>query len=203
MDQFFSSLPKPVLAIGAILIGFIVIVLSDRPRTVCNTQLDVVKESQQDFLFFRHGAGNSTKPAEIGELVSRCKGDNSPGGCFELFQKLKRLQADLVNVPNECAEDAMGVGQLKGGLLQGMSLMAQVAWGEKGPTSFLKRNGWLDASDVALFCDLKKSAIRMLGQDAFQAWRDSAIAALPGSDVMEGDQAYQRSLYSAPCSEYR
>lgn len=203
MEQFFSSLPKPVLAIGAILIGFAFIILNDRPRTVCDTQLDVVKESQQEFLFFQRGAGGATQPAQVMGLISRCKEDNSPGGCFELFQKLKRMQADLVNIPNECAEDAMNIGQLKGGLLQGMNLMAKVAWGEKGPTSFMKRNGWLDASDVALFCDLKKSAIRMMGQEAFEAWRDSAIAALPGSDVLEGDQPYQRSLYSAPCSEYR
>jgi hypothetical protein len=203
MDQFFASIPKPLLALGAIVIGFVVIVLSDPPRTVCDEQLELVRESQRDFLISRKGAGNSTKPALIGELFSRCKADNSPGGCFELFQRLKKMQADFVSIPGNCSETAVADGNLKGGLLGSIKLMAQIAWGEAGPTSTLKRNGWLDASDIALFCDLKKTATRLMGPAEFEAWRNGVVAGLPGADVLEGDQAFQRSLFATPCSEYR
>ena len=203
MDRWFASLPKPLLALGVIIIGFVVIVLSDPPRTICDSQLEVYRESQQDFLFFRRGAGNSTKPALMGELIFRCRGDNSPGGCFELFQRLKKMQADLVTIPGHCSADAMEDANISGGLLQGVRLMAQIAWGEAGPTSSMRRNGWLDASDVALFCDLKKSAVRLMGSEEFNAWRDGLIAGFPGADLLEGDQVYQRSLFATPCNDYR
>lgn len=203
MDQFFASLPKPVLALGVILIGFALIVFNDPPRTVCDGQLELIRESQEEFLYFRRGAGGATKPALITELITRCKGDNSPGGCFELFQRLKKMQADLLNIPSSCSEDAMSDGNIKSGLLGSLKLMSQIAWGENAPTSVLKRNGWLDASDLALYCDLKKSAVRFLGQETFEEWRNGVISGLPGADLLEGDQPYQRSIFATPCSEYR
>lgn len=203
MDRFFASIPKPLLALGAIVIGFVVIVLSDPPKTVCDGQLELVRESQGDFLYFRKGAGSATKPALIGELITRCKADNSPGGCFELFQRLKKMQADLVSIPGNCSETALADGNIKGGLLGSIKLMSLIAWGEKGPTSILKRSGWLDASDVALFCDLKKTATRMMGPTEFENWRNGVVAGLPGADLLEGDQPFQRSLFATPCNEYR
>ncbi|MES2964928.1 MAG: hypothetical protein V4760_13640, partial [Bdellovibrionota bacterium] len=119
------------------------------------------------------------------------------------FQRLKKMQADLVNVPGHCSEDAMADAKISGGLLQSLKLMGQIAWGENGPTSILKRSGWLDASDVALFCDLKKSAIRLMGKLEFETWRDSVVATYPGADLLEGDQAYQRSLFATSCNDYR
>jgi hypothetical protein len=203
LDQFLASIPKPLLVVGAIIIGFVLIVANDPPRTVCDGQIDVIRESQEEFLFFRRGAGGATKPALISELFARCRADNSPGGCFELFQRLKKMQADLVVIPGDCSEDAMNVSNIKGGLFGSLQLMAQIAWGESGPSSVLKRNGWLDASDVALFCDLKKSGLRFMGKESFDVWRDSVVSQLPGADLLEGDQPYQRSLFAAPCSEYR
>lgn len=202
MDQFFASLPKTVLALGAIIVGFLLIVLNDPPHTVCDTQLEIFKESQKIFLFERSNKGIKTPP-EIKEKFAICQRENSPGGCFELFEKLKKLHVDLRNIPAECSEAVGSLGEVRKWLFSSLELMAQIAWGSKAPSSYTQRHSWYDASDVALFCDLKAQAVKIYGNATFEKFRESVIQTFPGASGMARDQVWQRTIFATQCDNYR
>lgn len=202
MDQFLSTLPKSVIAFGAILIGFVFIVLNDPPKTVCDSQLELFREAQKSFLYPQKGSGLE-RPALIKELVEVCQHDNSPGGCFELFVRLKKLAVDLNNIPRQCSEKASAEPEISRWLWRSLKLMAQMAWGERAPASYSDKHGWFDGSDVALYCDLKKNAERLFGQEAFASWREGVIHELPQSDRLTREQLWSKTLFSTPCDSFR
>ena len=203
MDRWIASIPKPLFALIVIIVGFVVIVLNDPPRTVCDAQLDALNDTQREFLYSRSGAGRTTKAPLVVELYDLCESNNSPGGCFELFQRLKKLELDLANVSVNCADELEKDSQIKGWLLKNLKLMVRIGWGDQPPAPNGKRPSWFDASDLALFCDMKKTALRLLQEEKFDEWRDGVVTALPGADHLEIDQARGRSLFATPCEFYR
>lgn len=203
MGAFFSSLPKPVIAILIIAFGFVVIVLNDPPKTVCDAQIELFKQQQQEFLYARTGAGGAAQPALIRELVALCQSGNSPGGCFEFFVRLKKMNQDLDGIPGQCADAAAGDETLKSWTLGSLRLMSQIAWGDRGPTSYVRRNGWFDTSDISVFCDLRRHANRFYGFESMKAWEASVVSQLPEAEKLEGETAFQNSLFGVTCSGYR
>ena len=47
-----------------------------------------------------------------------CKGEASPGSCFEFFEGLKRLNRDLKNIPEHCSEVAGGRQKSENGFMK-------------------------------------------------------------------------------------
>jgi len=202
MNQLLASLPKTVVALGAIALGFLLIVLFDPPRTVCDSQMELFREAQKTFLY-PSSQRNIQKPPLIKELHAICQHDNSPGGCFELFQSLKKLSVDLDNIPRQCSEKAAGEAEIQQWLPKSLKLMVQIAWGEKSPLTYAQRHAWFDASDVALYCDLRKNAIRIFGESWFAQWRESIMKELPQADRMPREQLWQKSIFSTACDAFR
>ena len=202
MDQFLLSLPKPVLALAAIAIGFFLIVYFNPPQTVCDSQMLLFREAEATFLYGSSPHGISHPPA-IKEMFDQCQASNDPGGCFALLNGLKKMSIDLRNIPHQCAETAAGEGEIKNWLLKSLELMTQIAWGEKAPISFTDKHAWFDSSDIALFCSLKENASRILSEEFMYDWRRSIIHQLPQADKMEGDEAWRKSLFSTACDNYR
>ncbi len=200
MDQFINSLPRTVIAIGAIIIGFFLMRLNDPPVTVCDLQMNLFRESQKKFLY---SASDLGKPSMAKEAYEICKGDNSPGGCFEYFENLKKLTVDLTNIPEQCAAKAAEEPQIQTWVQRSLKLMVQMAWGERAPASYVQKNGWFDASDISLFCDLKRSAIRIFGNDVYSQWREEILMSVPDYEKIGREQAWQKSLVSTPCDHYR
>jgi hypothetical protein len=202
MDQFLASLPKPVLAIGAIVIGFFLIRIYDPPRTVCDVQMELFREAQKSFLY-KESKSPLAKPSRVNELYDLCLSEAGPGSCFELFEGLKKFTADLRNMPDECATRAGREAEVKTSLTNAMNLMVRMAWGDRMPAAHSLKNGWFDASELVLFCNMKKSWIRLYGNDAYSTWREDLIGALPQADKLAREQVWQRSLLSTPCDAYR
>jgi hypothetical protein len=65
------------------------------------------------------------------------------------------------------------------------------------------KHSWFDASDVALFCDLKNSAIRMYGNEEFTAWREARMAEFPSADRLTRKDVWEKSIFSTSCDSYR
>ena len=192
-----------VVAIGAILIGFALMVMYDPPRTVCDAQLEIFRDSQKSFLYVRSTDGPITAPSRIHELYDLCKGDNSPGGCFEYFEGLKKFAVDLGNIPNECAEKAGAESEINTWLKKSMKLMAEIAWGERAPASYTDKHAWFDSSEVVLFCELKKSANRIYGIEVMDKWREELFTQLPEAEKLNREQIWQKSIMSTSCDAYR
>jgi len=200
LDQILNSMPKTVLAILAIIIGFFVIVQSDPPRTVCGSQLELFQQQQKEFLY--GGTQNSKQPL-ANKYYSVCKESNSPGGCFEFFLRLKKLNQDLESVPSQCSEEFAQEDTLKSWIMKSMKLMTDISWGDRGPASVTRKNAWFDASDLSMFCDLKKHATRIYGVEVLDQWRESTLSSLPEAEKLDHESLYQKSLISTPCEAYR
>jgi hypothetical protein len=84
-----------------------------------------------------------------------------------------------------------------------MKLMVQMAWGERPPVSYTQKNGWFDASDLHLFCDLKRVAIRFYGAEQFSQWQEGLLQSMPNAEKLTREQVWPRSLLSTPCDSFR
>lgn len=200
MSQFLNTLPKTLVAIGAIVLGFILIWINDPPKTVCDAQMALFRESQKSFLY---SATEFGKPSLAKEAYEICKADNSPGGCFQFFERLKRLNTDIGDIPEQCSETAAKDEKIGLWLQRSLVLMTQMAWGERTPASYTQKNGWFDGSDIALFCGLKRSSIQIFGDEVYAQWRESMLTSLPDYEKVGREQAWAKSLVSTPCDYYR
>ncbi len=197
MDEFLRRAPRTVLALAAIVIGYIVIIGFNPPRTVCDEQLDVFRESQAAFM---NPSGKKVAKSAAAEMFDLCKSDNGPGGCFDFFINIRTMVDGLERIPKNCAETVAADDLIKNWLLRALSLMTQIAWGDPSQAAYVSRkHSWLDAADFRIFCRMKTLAVRYYGEDGFQQFRESVLATLPGADKMSRDQKWSRSIFSSPC----
>ncbi len=202
MEQLLASLPARVIAIGAIIIGLILILINDPPRTICDTQLEVFKEAQQRFLFKSETNGISRTP-DIEKQLETCRGSAGPGGCFELFEKLKRLLADLENVPKQCSKAASGFAEVRRAIYESARVMTLMAWGDRAPVAYTQRYGWFDSSDIALFCRIKHQAVILYGKEQWEQFRGAVARELPQANTLNPEQIWQRSIFSTSCQGFK
>jgi hypothetical protein len=202
MEQLLASLPARVIAIGAIIIGLILILINDPPKTICDTQLEVFKEAQQRFLFKSQINGIS-RTAAVEKQLETCRGSAGPGGCFELFEMLKRMLADLENVPRQCSAAAGELSEVRRALYESARVMALMAWGDRAPVAYTQRYGWFDSADIALFCRIKHQATSLYGKEEWEQFRNSVSRELPQANTLTPEQVWQRSIFSTSCQGFK
>jgi hypothetical protein len=202
LDNLLRSLPKGVLAVLAILLGSVLILFNDPPRTVCDVQLELFKTSEQNFLFDSE-KNNVSRPADIKEFLQTCRNSNTPGGCNELFSGLKRLTEDLHDIPSSCAETAGQVAEIKKWVWEGLRIFVQIGWGEKPPGSYVEKMSWLNSADMAVFCNLKMRVIEMYGQDKFAEFQEALMRELPQADKLTREQVWELSILSSRCEAFQ
>jgi hypothetical protein len=203
MDRFIASLPKTLLALIVLGIGYALIIYSDPPKTPCDEHLMSFRRSQREFLYGRPSSSEEALPPAVKRLYEKCLTDNSPGGCYEYFERLRKFSIDLRELPKQCAEAVANERQVQGWLFKSMKLMAQIAWGDRGPSSISHKYSWFDSSEVSLFCALKKNAVTNFGQEAVDEWGRATVSELPGTEGIAADLVFQKSLLSASCEGYR
>lgn len=203
LDQLLASLPKTFIAIVVMVIGLLLIRQYDPPRTICDAQMELFRESQKKFLYPEPGSGMIKKSALVKTLFEHCKQNNSPGGCFEFFELLKKMSVDLSAVPEQCSEAVGEEEPIKKWLKESLKLMVLMAWGSKAPASYNLKRGWYDASELTLFCGLRRHVIRIYGQDDFAKWQEAILSSVPDADKLDRNQVWQRNLLSTPCDLYR
>lgn len=216
-----NQIPRPLFVFGVLALGIAAFFFIQEPHSVCTSQLPVFKESQAGLIFPRPGK-TSERPAIYPRLVENCKIGNSPGACYELFNLLRKLTRDLHASPNECLLPFGEVPQVKKALREGTLLMIQLAWGDRPPEKGLAKFGWLEASDLSLFCQLKDTMLKIYGEEAWESFRLASHAQLPGeaqiiqdgvcancatikkaSEVLSAEEIWLRSLYSLRCEQFR
>lgn len=216
-----DRIPRPILVFGALTLGVALLFLLREPHTVCMSQLEILKEAQAGGIFPRQ-TEKSRQPAMFPRLVDNCKIGNSPGACYELFSLLKKLVRDLNGSPQECLAPFGEIKEVKQAITQGAQLIVQLAWGEKPPEPGLGRLGWLEAPDLALFCQLKTTFFRLYGSEEWESFRLATPAKLPGeaqiidggvcvncnylkkaSEVFSPEEVWVRSLFSLRCDQYQ
>ena len=202
MDEIIGRFPPKLVAFFALLIGLVFIILNDPPKTACSAQVDLFRESQRRYIFASKIKGLTRTP-DIEKDLESCRHGNGPGACFDLFDALKRMAEDIENIPRSCAGTAAAIPELKYAVFAPLKLMVQAAWGDAPPQSIAQKNGWLDASDIALYCRLKEHAIGLFGADAWAKFRIEVLKGLRGASLLGAEPVWQRSLLSTPCENYR
>jgi hypothetical protein len=202
VDEFFSKAPKIFIAIISIVAGLGLIVAIDPPATICQAQIEIFSRTQKSFLYESKEKG-IVRPALIKVLLKECQDGASPGSCFEFFDHLRKLSIDLENIPRNCSEAVGDESGVKNWLKKSLKVIVQLAWGERAPESQIQRNGWLDNSDIALYCSLRARIIQIYGNGNFIEWRDGVLSSLPNAMDLGVEDRWQRSLFSIPCDSFR
>lgn len=218
-----AGFPRPLVVAVIFILGIAAFFVFNPPRRLCQSQVEMFQQLQKGKVFPGQGKVLARSPKVIQEIET-CKLGNSPGACFELFSTLRKLTRDLRGLPNECSEDLQELGTVRASLQEGMTLLAQISWGEAPPDKGVGgvRQGWLEASDIALFCGLKDAFVRIYGKEAFDQFRLSVYSKLPGEEavfeegvcknceyrkmapaVLSIEEMWGRSLFSVRCELYR
>jgi hypothetical protein len=201
LDQFFKSLSKTTLAALAIGGGIFLIILMDPPHTLCDAQMDVFKKNQQGFLYV-NPKNKSEKTTRAEKFLNQCKLSNNPGGCYEYFVQMRGLLRDAQTVPEECTSTLAGQRAFREAIYEATTLLVQVAWGEKPPTSYFEKFGWLNAADISLFCNLKSTFNLMYGKSEWEQFQEKLMASYPGVETLDRKATWEMSLLSVNCAEY-
>ncbi|KYG64408.1 hypothetical protein AZI85_03025 [Bdellovibrio bacteriovorus] len=220
MEKFINSLPKPVLAFLAILIGIGVFMLISPPHTVCDSQQTTFQELQKGNIFPTEIKKNKIPPTIV-RAKEACQLGNSAGSCYEYFMVLKNVADGIGKASSECTGQLFNVTEVRSAMNDGIELMARLAWGIKPPEPGIERFGWMQEADIAIFCRLKNIYIRANGEEAWVNLRKNIYGKLPGEEVppptdptqvaveprkatmmLNEQDIFNRSLFSVRCEAF-
>ena len=202
MIEWFKSLPKTIFVMIVIGAGILFIVISDPPRTVCDSQIEAFKKTTDSLLGLNKIKNPNRKETRLQRLIETCKSTNSPGGCYELFASIKQTTKDIRTVSPECYGKLSSDAGVKEVIWQSLELMVKIAWGTKPPEAVSLKSGWLDPSDLNLFCELKKAAIDLYSLERWNAFMEPYFQSLPGATALGRAETWQRMLFSTNCGAY-
>ncbi len=224
MEDFIKSIPPPLLAILVLIGAVVFFMLANPPHTICDTELEVLQESQKGNIFPRVVSVknvNQNIPAQISRAKEACQLGNSAGSCYEYFQALKGLAVDIGKASTECTPLMFEIPEVKRALTDGVELMVRLAWGNQPPEPGYARFNWLQETEIAIFCRIKNIYIRGVSDEAWVALRRSIYGKLPGEvlvqksdpgqitsearkapQMMGEQQIWERSLFSVRCESY-
>lgn len=213
-----DKIPKPIVVAVVLILGVALFFLLKAPHSVCLNQLDNFKETQSGFLFPKI-VKKSVRPAIFSRLIEACKIGNSPGACFELFAALRKMNRDLNVGSKECLATFGEVAEVREALTKGLELFTMLAWGSKPPELGVEKFGWMEPQDLALFCQMKFSYLKIFGEEELTKLRNLIYAKIPGEaelkdgggicvncesrksaiEVFSAEEVWARSLFSFRC----
>lgn len=202
--------------------GVLILFLFQRPHSVCDSQIEIFKESQRGQIYPQEIKGGQSRLGPYSRYIGGCRSGNSAGACYDLFMLLKRLLRDFDLVPRQCLVEMAEVENVKAILSENIELLVLLAWGQEPPEpNSSKRFGWLEAPDFSLFCNLKRKYISIFGEEAFDSLRLAIQNKLPGEvtvfregicvncedpraavETLGAEQTWLRSIFSLRCEQY-
>ena len=201
MPSWLSGYSKNTIAFIALSLGLAGLIISQPPHTLCDSQIDQIRETQKHFLY-PDPKSKVVKTTPYQAQRDRCKMTNDPGGCYELFQGVRKLAEDLNTFTVECSAAPASIPEVKTALWETAELMVRLAWGDKPPLTFSSKLGWLDVADVSLFCRLKARLTLVFGEESWNALREKLMVDLPGAKALTRNQVWELILFSENCSRY-
>lgn len=220
MENFFNSLPKPLLALLVLVGALVFFMLNDPPKTICDVQKDNMTEDLKGKVF-PIIVKKKTIPPILDRAQQDCQDGNSTGSCLEYFEILRTIAKGIHNSSSDCREDVLSMDGVKPALTTGVILMAKMAWGSHPPEPDASRFGWFQESELKLFCELRDAYTAALGDEAWGQLRQSIYNNLPGEapknvktanvtdqvpravTTLSDKDMWTRSLFSLRCENYR
>ena len=182
--------------------GAIMLMLfSDPPHNLCDTQIEHFKEIQKGILY-PDGSDFHQIKSRLQRHKQICETDNSPGSCYEYFSLLKTLLKDFSVLSLECKNKIFSSSKVKKTLQEALTLMTALAWRPELLSGRLSKLHWFKSPDMSLYCDIKTKYTLEYGQGAYRNLENQIVAYLP-SKSKNKEQIYKWSLLSESCAKYR
>ncbi len=214
MENFLNQIPKPLLALFAVVGVTFFIYFSQPPRTICDTERETFEESLKGELYpERVSKKQGVRPAEISKARDYCKLGNSSGGCYEYFNLLRQIVRSMDLLSPECTNVLAEASQVQSALKEGLSLMVQLAWGDQPPAD--QNQNWFRSADYAVFCKVREQLKKIMVEDELADFYNAIFSGLPGpkpkdefspkikaAQTMPSNEIYKKSILSLRCESY-
>lgn len=230
INQIIQKIPRPLLVLGAIVLGLIFFVISDPLRDECEVQNTLFRKRMLGLTIpVTIKKFNKKQFPQLEYWKERCKEGNSIGSCNDYFSGLRTVIQELRVVKDKCQiKFSQENEQFSFIISEGLQIMALVAWGDKPPGGPGERLGWLTNTHLQTFCYLKRTFILISDEETYEAlkakvyreypdnWPESVAAedrvddkrprafktqANPNGSF-RADEIYPRSLFSVRCDLY-
>lgn len=204
MDKFLSQIPKNLLAVVAVVGGILFIVISDPPKSICDSQIQRFQKMQLNFLYRdeKNPKAKKVVTKKYKYLYDQCLTSGDPGGCYEYFNQLRIFLHDLEAFGEECKAAPAKIDEVNKILWPAWKLMVQIAWGEKPPQAYNAKFNWLDPADLNLFCRLKFRIQQVYGDSSYQQTLREFAPTLPGAKELTFNQIWDMAIFSENCARY-
>ena len=199
MLQKILDLPKLLLGTFAVLATMVFLYFNDPPKTLCDVQMEAVNKSLSVGFFSKKGPIKFQQG--VMDAFNFCMEANSPGGCYDIFERLRFFEKQVRTIPSSCGGHKSVEKMLKA-LEKGIKLIVQIGWGEAPPETLFEKRAWMTNADLGLFCRMKREHIRLFGKKRWMAFREHVMAGLPEAQTMSRKQRWEKSLFSFPCKGY-
>ena len=188
--------PKLLLGFVVLLITLIVLLVRDPPTSICDIQMQQINAQLARGFFENKKQGSFG--AGVMQAFDFCVQTNSPGACFDIFSRLKIYEKTIRSLPQQCGGHPSALSVRKA-LQKALKLFVRIAWGASGPESRYKKEAWLEADDLGLFCRMKRQYSRLYGRETWKAFAWSLIPRLPEAKKMTKKDMWEKSLFSYQC----
>jgi len=230
INQIIQKIPRPLLVLGAIVLGLIIFVVSDPLRDECEVQNALFRKRMLGLTIpVTIKKFNKMQFPQLEYWKDRCKEGNSIGSCNDYFTGLRTVIQELRVVNDKCQiKFSQENEQFSFIISEGLQIMALVAWGDKPPGGPGERLGWLTNTHLQTFCYLKRTFILISDEETYEAlkskvyreypdnWQESVAAEDRVDDKrprafktqsnpngsFRADEIYPRSLFSVRCDLY-
>jgi hypothetical protein len=197
MKKIFDSIPKFLLGPIAVIIGIFYFVQQDPPKTICDIQFEIFKKETEKYIFGYKEKKISISPG-IKRDIESCEGTNSPGGCYDLFEGLKKILKPSRSIPSECRDRIGELDPFKKWLDRSLFDFSQISWNN----STVVRMGlfnWFEQDDIILFCRLKAEYIRLIGPEEYKTQETKLLKQLVELKKLPPNQVWGRTVLSFKC----
>ncbi len=156
---------KNILVGGVIILGVLLIIITQTPHSPCINQIDIFKNSMVG-VFYPKKVKNATRPARIKGSLLSCRAGNSEGACTDYFDDLRRFESEFSLVSKKCKDNQDEALEIYKLAEDAMETISNLAWLNPGSEDEGSQIGWLGPSQIALFCRLRQHYTDGLGIDA-------------------------------------
>ena len=205
MEAFLSRIPKSLLMVFLLVGGVLLIVVSDPPHNICMAQLESFKEDVGEYLFVNPAWRREKKEvfqSGFRKDIQYCRNSNSTGGCYEFFFNFKNMLRHLNTVSSECQASVGQLKEVREALWEILNLMVRIGWGGQPPKGIYDKYGWMDLSDMNLFCRIRYLSQELYPEKDWIEFRKQIMGELPGAESLNRQQIWELSLLSEDCTRF-
>jgi len=199
MKKYIDMIPKLLLGPLAVMIGLLYFTQQDPPKSICDIQFEIFKEEKSIKKYvYSYEKKNIAITEGIQHDVERCEKTNSPGGCFDWMEGVKKIIHVTHNIPMQCRDRLEELDPLKSWLDRSIFIFSQVSWNE----STIVRKGlfnWLEQDDIYLFCRLKSEYTRLFGAEAYRQQEAANLKMLQNLKKLPVKDVWPRTVLSFRC----